>query len=201
MKKIGGGWQYSVYDLENGRVIKKPNTFWQAYWTIFFYRFPKNVFHTDRRICRINADAQKSLVFLKTLLSIIGSEFGNPIIHDDYSYEQDKVVPVKTYFKIHSFEENKKIVDQYIAQVFLFWSYGFGERPFKLTNNYGVTKEGKLVFFDLGELYFTKEKAYERVASRHWDRTPISDSKLQKYYIGQMDKNYTIENIEKYWKK
>ena len=40
MRKIGEGWQYSVYDLENGRVLKKFHSFIQSYWVILKTIFP-----------------------------------------------------------------------------------------------------------------------------------------------------------------
>lgn len=40
MKKIGEGWQYSVYDLGNGKVLKKFHSTLRSYWVIFKTIFP-----------------------------------------------------------------------------------------------------------------------------------------------------------------
>ncbi len=40
MKKIGQGWQYTVYDLGNGKVLKKFHSWPKAYLVIFKKIFP-----------------------------------------------------------------------------------------------------------------------------------------------------------------
>lgn len=40
MKKIGAGWQYDVYDLGNGRVLKKFHLPIKSYWVILKAIFP-----------------------------------------------------------------------------------------------------------------------------------------------------------------
>lgn len=202
MKKIGQGWQSTVYDLGNGRVLKKVNNRWQTFWLIFWYRFPRNIKRAYLGYGGIMRLARNSLDFLKPHLADLKNVLANPTINSDYSYEQDWVTPVIVYFKNHTYEENIKIIDQYVNLIFLFWSYGFGEQPFKLLLNYGVTSTGELVFFDLGELYFTKEKATERIQSRHWYKTYFpSGVELKAYYFKKMDEVMNIENLERYWQQ
>ena len=40
LKKIGEGWQYSVYDLGNERVLKKFHSFIKSYWVVLKTIFP-----------------------------------------------------------------------------------------------------------------------------------------------------------------
>ena len=42
MKKIGQGWQYTTYDLENGRVLKKFHSWSKAYCVMLRDIFPFN---------------------------------------------------------------------------------------------------------------------------------------------------------------
>lgn len=198
MKKIGRGWQYTVYDIGNNRVLKKQNTYIQTFWQIFFYRFPFNIKRAFRGNYKMIRHANESIAFLRT--SIIPSQYlANPKFLSDNSYEQDKVVPINIYFKKHNLDQNKLVIHRYIELCFIFWEYGFGDVPFKLNKNYGVNSNGEVVLFDLGELYFTKEKALERVNSKHWYKTNIKDNKVKEYYVHLMDTFFTKDSVEKHW--
>lgn len=199
MKKIGQGWQYTAYDLGNGRVFKKVNTRMQTFRQAFWYRFPRNIKRAYFVYGRMRILARASLDFLNPRIHALKKVTGNPIINIDYSYEQDLVTPVNVYFKKHTYDENVKIIDQYTDLIFLFWSHGFGDQPFKLPLNYGVTNNNELVLIDLGELYFTKEKALERIKSKHWHNTFFYFKKLKEYYVKKMDTIMTVDNLEKYW--
>ncbi len=202
MKKIGGGWQYSVYDMGSSRVLKKPASRAQQYWQIFWWTCLKKPFwQILERARRVQLHAESSLCNLQPLLPKVALFLGNPVIHKDYSYEQDKATPLEKYFKEHTFEENIKIIDKYAEVYLLLWSYGFNDQPFKPCRNFGVTHDGRVILLDLGELYFTKEKAKERIQSRHWRSAFFLSWKLKQYYVEKMDSIVTLQNLEKYWRK
>ena len=200
--KIGGGVQYTVYDLGNGRVFKRPTTFWESYWRVLAWRLPFHktaIWSAHRDVRRIKSYAERSLENVRALLPELSRELGNPVIYRDHSYEQDKAVVVDEYFRSHCFAENRELIDRYVALLFRFWEYGFSEWPFKMCFNYGVDCGGALILIDLGELFFDKQKAVQRIAKRHWERAVIADLALARYYRDVMDQAMTVSNVEALW--
>jgi hypothetical protein len=200
--KIGGGIQYTVYDLGNGRVFKRPTTFWESYWRVLAWRLPfrKSAFWTAHRdVRRIKAYAARSLQNIRPLLPLYSRDLGNPVIYDDLSYDQDWALVVEEYFAYHTFAENKALIDSYIALLFRFWDFGFSEWPFKLCFNFGVDRSGSLILMDLGELFFDKDNALQRIAKRHWERALFRDPALASYYLSEMDRAMTPANVEARW--
>ncbi|MDE2183781.1 MAG: hypothetical protein KGJ78_12250 [Alphaproteobacteria bacterium] len=200
--KIGGGLQYTVYDLGNGRVFKRPTTFWESYWRVLGWRMPfhkTSILSAHKDVARIKSYTQRSFQNLRPLLPRVSRDLGNPVIFGDLSYEQDLAVVVADYFPNHTFRENRDLVDRYIALTFRFWEMGFGEWPFKLCLNYGVDRGGALILLDLGELFFDKRKAVGRIAKRHWDRVVIRDPAVAGYYRAGMDRAMTVANVEAHW--
>lgn len=202
LPKIGGGVQYTVYDLGNGRVFKRPTTFWESYRRVLAWRLPFHktaIWSAHRDVRRIKSYAERSLENIRALLPEISRELGNPVIYSDHSYEQDIAVVVDDYFRDHSFGENKELIDRYVGLLFRFWEFGFSEWPFKMCFNYGVDRSGALILIDLGELYFDKQKAVQRIAKRHWERAIIPDRALDGYYRDVMDLAMTVGNVEALW--
>ena len=106
---------------------------------------------------------------------------------------------VADYFQTHTLAQNKRVIDDYIALLFHFWEHGVSDRAFKLPMNFGVTDDGRLILLDLGELYFEKEKAFQRVRARPWESVLISDEVLNDYHRGAMNRAMTLENVEMHW--
>ncbi len=203
MKKLGNGWQYNAYDLNNDRVLKKQKTLISSFFTVAFYKmylFMRGPRYVYKRAKKVLDYTQTSIKQIRQILNQeLKGKLGNPEFINDTDFTQDKVIPLEKYFQTHTLEENKKIVDKYIELIFIFWKYGFGDTPFKITINFGVDKRGEVILFDLGELYFDKEKAKERIASRDWHKNYIENKDLAKYYVEKMDAEFTLENLEKYW--
>lgn len=202
MKKIGEGLQYTVYDLGNGRTFKKPTNVLQRCCRVLAWRFPfleTPIWTIPRDILRVRADARRSLGGLRPLLPFISLELGSPTINDDFSYEQDRAVVVTDYFRTHSLASNKRVIDEYVALLFRFWEHGFTERAFKILMNFGVTADDRLILLDLGELYFEKETARQRIRACPWEGALILDAVLNEYYRAAMRSAMTVENLEAYW--
>src|SRR3989344_5746161 len=116
MKKIGEGWQYTTYDLGNGRVLKKFHSLPKIYWVILKDIFP---FHDDplyklpgfARASKRKAKASFEILKKK---SIPPASIGNPKFLENLDYEQDKARPLHNVFEKSDTATIKSIVDQFI---------------------------------------------------------------------------------------
>ncbi|MBU6299578.1 MAG: hypothetical protein KGJ79_06575 [Alphaproteobacteria bacterium] len=202
LRKIGSGLQYTVYDLGNGRVFKRPATFLESYVRIFAWRFPfrkTSIWDVTREIRQKRARAALSLEWVRPLLPRISRELGNPVLYADLSYEQDRAVVVNDYLRNHTLAENKELVDRYVATLLRFWEHGFNDRTCSFCLNFGVDETGAVILLDLGELYFEKDTARQRVRLGHWRDVHIDDDVLNAYYRGAMKTAMTEANVEMYW--
>ena len=93
MKKIGEGWQYSVYDLENGRVLKKFHSPYRAYLIILKDCFPFTKYPLWKISGFVMGMKIKARESFKTInvKNIPSNWMGNPRFLEGLNYEQDKV--------------------------------------------------------------------------------------------------------------
>ena len=158
--KIGEGWQYSTYDIGNGRVYKKFHSKPRAYWNIIKTTFPFN----KNPIWRIPSYARSSrLQALESFNFLEKSEinrslFGNFIRKNHLDFEQDKVITIKDHLKIISTEDGEKIIDDFIKLNKHFIQKGFIEKSFNIGQNFGVNSNRDIVLIDIGELWSDPEK-------------------------------------------
>lgn len=203
MQRIGEGLQYTVYTLGNGRVFKKPASVLESCYRVLVWRYPyleMPIWKIPHDVLRLKANTRASLIGLRPLLPSLSIELGNPIVNDDCSFEQDFAIVMADYFQTHAPADNRRVIDHYIALLFRFWEYGITDRSFKLSMNFGVT-HGRVILLDLGELYFEKEIAHERIHARIWERAPVHDAALNEYYFEAMNTAMTAENLEMHWGK
>jgi hypothetical protein len=205
MKKIGMGWQSSVYEKDEHTVVKTKSSRFSQFWRILLTAGPLAIVKGEMR--RAHADLEKSLQIAEKTLSHKGfdpSHFGNPIIDTaTQSYTQDKVVPLSSAIKNASVEEQKEYYRQYIELVRYLWKFGVHERIFNFALNTGINAQGKIILIDLGELTADKEKALDDIATKRWLRASsyllIWNKELKKYYRELMEKELTKEVLEKEW--
>ena len=205
MKTVGVGYQYRVYDLRNGRVLKKRVTFFETFLRFFLWSSKKfffvNILERVRCIEKITNLSIEGLK--KKLYDIDTTIIGNPCFIDDLNYEQDKVIVVQDFLKTHSMQENRKIIDGYIENVLSVWCDGYSDATFQLTRNYGVNHCGRIILIDIGELAFSKKEVAEHIRERVWLKKEfykdIKDTLLQSYYKEMMDRYITLENLEAHW--
>lgn len=196
MTYLGRGWQYTAYDLGNGRVLKKFNTRLQAYALMLRESFPYTDFplwkfgaqYTERR-----AIAVESLKLIQAT-DLDRSLFGNPIVLNDTDYEQDKVMPLEAYLAGLSFEEGKKCIDRFVALTMKLVAHRLVDRSFLIGKNYGVHAEGRIVLLDIGELYAQEDQIQRRIAVKPWDHPYVTGTvppALRGYFVEQMDQRIT----------
>ena len=194
MNLIGRGWQYSVYSIGNGRVLKKYNNRAQAYLemlrsTNIFFKKKKKI-ENYYRACK--RTALGSLMKVK-MTNIDKKYFGNPTFVNDLDYEQDLIIPISDYFKQHTLVENMKIVDSFILFNKFLLEQKLIDKSFQICNNFGLNKDGEIVLSDIGELYSDEFSINKRLRDRVWSNPYVLRSipqELRDYFVLEMDKAF-----------
>ncbi|NVN96561.1 MAG: hypothetical protein HXX18_14925 [Bacteroidetes bacterium] len=176
MKKIGQGWQYTTYDLENGRVLKKFHSWSKAYLVIFREIFPFNkdsLFEIPSFIKDVKRKADESFEILKRV-NIPQEWMANPRFINKYDFEQDKVQPLHKVFENLDSEGIKNIIDQFIIFNLRLFNLGVIDKGFNITKNYGINNEGQIVLIDIGELFDDKESVIKQIKDRGWVKSYVA---------------------------
>lgn len=194
MKKIGEGWQYSVYDLGNGRVLKRFHSLWRSYWVILKTTFP---FKDDSLtlIPDFSRNMKRKALLSYRILSEKGipSEWlGNPRFINELDFEQDKVTALHDVFARATTEETKKIIDAFIIFNSKLLELGVIDKSFNITKNYGLNKDGEIVLIDIGELFEDTKSIYEQIKNKAWAKQYVAgcieDVDARDYFLTEMDK-------------
>jgi hypothetical protein len=192
MKKIGRGWQYTTYDLGNGRVLKKYNSKLIGYLFICKEIFP---FRTDApweipgfyRGCK-----ETALDSIKKLQNPALEPWmmGNPRFLNTLDYEQDKLIPIHDYFKLSTTEESKRIIDAFIAFNKIMIEKRLIDKSFNISKNFALDTHGRVVLMDLGELYSSEAAIQKQIKNRAWAAhyvvNPLPEA-LRHYFVQKMD--------------
>lgn len=197
MKKIGRGWQYAAYDLENGRVLKKALNWFQAFKAIWedIYPFPhKNHLKISSWIC---ASRRKLGISLK-LIKERGVDYkliGNPKFLNRFDYEQDKVFSFKEYLANCSVGEGRKVIDDFIIFTREFLDkYNLIDKSFNIANNHGIDRDGNIIMLDFGELFGEEPRIKEQIENHVWDKIYIirhlPEGDIREYFISAMNKEF-----------
>lgn len=196
MKKIGQGWQYTVYDLENGRVLKKFHSWTRAYFVIFREIFPFNndsFFEIPTFIKDMKRKADLSFEILKKV-NLPQEWMANPKFINKYDFEQDKVIPLHDVFDNLDTNEIKNIINQFIELNKKLMSFGVIDKSFNITKNYGLNNKKEIVLIDIGELFDDKDLIDKQIKNRVWEKSyvggMIKNKEAQEYFINEMDRNF-----------
>lgn len=199
MKKIGEGWQYTVYDLGNGRVLKKFHSTPRSYWVIIKTIFPfKNdplwkIFDYSRGMKRT---AIESFSIIKNK-NIPASWMANPEFVSELDFEQDKVESLAQVFDKCSVEEGKKLVDKFVEFNKKLFSFGIIDKSFNITKNYGMDINGGVVLIDIGEIFDNKEKIEQQRRERAWAKFYVCDEiknwDVRDYFLRKMDEEFGLK--------
>ena len=144
MKKIGEGWQYSVYDLGNGRVLKRFHSFFRSYWVILKTIFP----FKDDSIMMIpdfsRSMKRKALISFEILKhrNIPSGWLGNPRFINELDFEQDKAKPLHDVFTDSDTAMIKQIIDKFVVFNRQLMERGVIDKSFNITKNYGLNELG-----------------------------------------------------------
>jgi len=196
MKKIGEGWQYTVYDLGNGRVLKKFHSPLKSYWVILKDIFPfqnDSLFEISGFSRGMKVKALESFEILKKK-ELPSGWLGNPKFINDLDFEQDKAKPLHDAFSQFGVEEAKKIIDKFMEFNKKLLERGVIDKSFNITKNYGLNNEGEIVLIDIGELFDDPKRIKEQCANRAWAKDyvagHIASDEVREYFIEEMDRNF-----------
>lgn len=198
MKKLGEGWQYTAYDLGNGRVFKKFHSLPKMYWVIFKDIFPFRVNPLVKLPSYARNSKRKALASLKILKEnkIPGAWIGNPKFLQGLDYEQDKARPLHDVFVVSDTETIKFIIDQFIIFNKQLLGLGIIDKSFNITKNYGLNEKRDIVLIDLGELFDDPVRIKKQMADRAWDRNYVAgcikNKEAREYFIKKMDESFGI---------
>ncbi len=200
MKKLGKGWQYTVYDLGNGRVLKRYNTWIDSYLVMLHdafihHRLPViNFSYYYREGKRVAMESLKKI----SVSNIDKSMFGNPTICSNYDYEQDVVEPLAQSFKNGTMSSGRLLIDKFALFNKKLIKNGMIEKNFNIADNFGLNNSGDIIMIDIGEVCTDKNEIQEQLKRRVWSapdvlkKIPIN---FQQYFIETMDKSFGIERL------
>ena len=206
MKKIGQGLQFTVYDLENGNVMKVRNTKLKSIIKLVSWE-PHYIFHP----INLNQEVEKAFERLDESIAGLGKKeieswmLANIVFGNGGRVGQERVTPLSQVFKKGNLEESKKLIDLYIDFVIHLWGYGICDITFNYTGNNGIDSSGRVVLMDIGELTFSKGKVRSYIRDRTWEKrwsfTKDTPSNLKEYVRSQMSGYLTEEVLENCWKE
>jgi hypothetical protein len=197
MKLISKGWQYSVYDTDNGWVLKRYNTFftaWCVMMTDSLTHLTPPIICFYRRYREGKEAASRSLKFIgQTTLD--KKIFGHPRILSEYSYEQEKAESLASVFKRVSHEEGKNVIDAFVDFNLFLFKHSLIEKNFNIASNFGLNSEGEIILIDLGEICTTESEIQERITLRAWSTPDVLSgvpAKLRTYFIESLDAAFSV---------
>ena len=197
MRFIGRGWQYTVYSIGNGKVLKKYNTRLQAYTIMLRQNFPYisyPIWKFPKYHSTCKANALNSIGKIKeTKLDL--ALFGNPKIINELDYEQDEVVPLHVYFKGLSLEAGKSVIDKFVRFNLFLSQNRLIDKSFLIGKNYAINTKGEVILIDIGELYSTDESIAKQIALKPWDHEYVTSTipaKFREYFVRQMNTHFEL---------
>ncbi len=194
MKKLGGGWQHVVYDMDNGRVYKK-------------FRSPLNRFfhigfHSEMSFLDISKESKRMVLEVTRSFEILKQNkiprelIGNPELLPNFDYIQDKVIPLQIVLNEYDTERAKEVVDEFIALNKKMLNDGFIDLSFKIAVNFGLNSRGQIILTDIGEIVTDPLRIIKQRKERDWHSDYVCDqiknTEVRKYYQGQMDLHFGL---------
>ncbi|OGF83341.1 hypothetical protein A3B18_02025 [Candidatus Giovannonibacteria bacterium RIFCSPLOWO2_01_FULL_46_13] len=193
MKKLGEGWQYSVYNLGNGRVLKKYHHWLSSAWVMFkdlLNEKEHSIFEIPSFIVDLDGKAKESIKIIGRR-TIPMSWLGNPKFLNDLDYEQDKVIPLHAVFESSTTAQINEIIDVVLDFNKELLARGVIDKSFNITKNYGLDKKSKIVLIDFGELYDEPANIRKQLTKKIWHKSYvggyIKDLDARKYFLEKMD--------------
>ena len=192
MKYVASGWQFTVYDLENGRVRKTYNTWLRAY-TVMWKDAIRHIRPPVIFFTRIYEEGKAIAAQSLKVITESGLEqwmFGNPTVISTYAYEQDYAESLSHALEKAATQDGKQLIDKAIAFVVLLYSHSLIEKNFNVADNFGIDKSGNIILIDLGEVCFEAPEIATQISKRVWaapdvlSRFPVE---LREYFLTSMN--------------
>ena len=197
-KELGHGWQHTAYDLENGRVLKRSNSWLRAFCVIASMLYPFNqypLWKIPSYIQRARAKTARSFEILKRK-ELNPAWFAHPVFLDGLDYEQDRVMPIHQAFDMSTIDESKKVIDDVIVFQKLLLQHGLIDKYFNIAKNFGIDANGDIVLIDIGEVTEDEKMILTQRRMQAWEAPyilrHIKEPKLQSYYAEQMRTHFGV---------
>jgi len=169
--KVGEGLKFRVYEASKQRVKKKQKSSSEVRKSCL-YQDPLGILlegGLDSYAQRIIEARRESLSKINSLVSDnqeVANLLGNPEFDGDVIY-QDECRTFGQRLRENP-EEYKRIIEDVIELTKECWKYGFADRTYNFTVNYGYNKENQPVLIDFDELTFSKERISEDMTQGRW---------------------------------
>jgi len=201
-KKVGEGYYYLVYDIGNGRVLKKQKRKFRFFLYILYINKTNLQGVSEYKSARRNIiniwPIYEKLVELIPDISIIG----NPIFIDGINYTQDNATQLKDVLPNKPDAESINLLEQFIKIIKELWKYGCHEKSLNFFTNFGLSRDGKVILIDFNEITFNKTDVIADVEKMKWlnNWSYINlPERLQHYYRKRLKEEFTVANIEELW--
>jgi len=195
MTYLGRGWQYTTYDLGNGRVRKIYNSKRIGYLIIAKDAFLK-FWEVPKLYARCKEKAEHSMRVIPTL-QVESWMMGNPTILNELDYEQDKATPLHRHLQSVDTEIGKKIIDAFVELTTYMRGKGVIDKSFKIDKNFGLDAQGRIILLDLGELYTDERVIAKRIEERPWEfSAKFIPKALRTYFLKQMQEAFIKAQIQ-----
>ncbi len=212
MRELGRGWEYRVYDLGKGRVLKIPRTIPDqvcriASWSVMQRRLPswREVWLQARR-------KQVSEVKLREIVRVISTRsfealclVGNPEVLADGRYTQEQVTPVADYVRTHSQRECRAIISRYAGLVVELWGLGLGDCGFNVFMNCGVRSDESVMQMDITSLTQDVVEIQRSINRRAWNGWTLwhdwPDDKTRSEWLSHADRHFSLGTFQKAWRE
>src|SRR3989344_8497690 len=197
-----GGWQFWVEYYEN-HVIKTPKNKKEIRERVKRYLKSVNKLgELDKRVQDMISDMNEGRKIIKNSLLPL-KYLAYVEFLDKGKIKQRRVIILEEYILKNTLKDSKKAIDNYIDLVKRLWQYGIHEKTFKFSRNYGVL-DNKVVLIDPFEITDKKQKVIKQIHKRSWQEAKKFNKHLPNevvdYFISQADKNFTVKNLNKFWK-
>lgn len=198
MKYIGGGWQYHVYDLENGRVLKRYRNYLSALVKIApSYPYRREPFHRIFRWPGFQRRKAEQGIAAVKVGRLDLSLCGNPTFLGGLDHEQEKLTPMYTLLPLLGLAEGKSVIEEFVALSKRLISQGVMEDSFSLGTNFGRNAAGAMVIMDIGDLAVGHEQIAKRTGMRPWTRGYVQAAipeNLRDYFVARLDAAFLTDS-------
>jgi hypothetical protein len=203
MNIIAIGWQYTVYDKGNGKVVKHFHSFLFAAVImtkdilVDLLRLRRHsLFDILPLLKEMRELATHSIEGIRSHPEIPPRFFGNPIfIPGTLDYEQDKVKTFRSYFNsCQSTELKKRLIEKLVRFCRDLATLGIVEKSFNIGSNFGVDPEEDIMLIDLGEIIFDPLLSKIQIQKRPWanqgNLSFFSEHELRAHFVQCMDESF-----------
>lgn len=202
MKIIGRGWQYTTYDVGNGRVFKKYNSLPVAYIIMLRDCFP----YKRNKLWKLPGYYKGCKETARDSMNKISNTkvekwmLGNPKVLNELDYEQDKVIPIHQYFKEVNIAKGKQVIDQFVEFNKLLVGCSFIDKSFNITKNFAIDKNERIILLDLGELFSSEDGIKKQIERKMWQLPYVVNpipAPLKSYFLESMDNEFTSSHTDR----